>query len=72
MWFIDNIDMDLLKQKTGHSSTTLERTWSYQKLDKLGDSVYYVILLFYIVHNKLLSKSDTVLLVVLLIFILFP
>ena len=68
MWFIDRIDMNLLKQKTGRSSTTLGRTWSYQKLDKIGDSMCYVILLFYIVHNKLLSKSDTVLLVGLLIF----
>ena len=68
MTIIDNIDMNLLKQKTGRSSTTLGRTWSYQKLDKIGDSMCYVILLFYIVHNKLLSKSDTVLLVGLLIF----
>jgi len=68
LWFIDNLDIDILKKKTGLSEKILGKTWSYQKIDKIADSVCYVILLFYIVHNKLLSEDDTILLVGLLIF----
>ncbi len=31
-------------------------------MDKIGDSVCYAVLFFYIAHNELLSKSDTILL----------
>ena len=68
MTFIDNMDIHLYEKLTGRTSDVLVTTWSYQKYDKFTDSVCYLILLFYIVHNKLLSKSDTVLLVVLLVF----
>ncbi len=73
MTFIDNLDIQLYKSRTALEKDVLppnffSKSWAYQKYDKFADSLCYLILLFYIIHNKLLPKGDSVLLTVLLIF----
>ena len=67
MTFIDNIDCKILR-KTNPDFHGVCQTLLYQKIDKITDSVCYVILMGYIIHHKLLSDNDMYLLVGLLLF----